>query len=61
MTDKLKQARDKYLAEHPDLKEEILDFYWLANDEIEQGASFTNEYNLFCQEIDSLIEQKRNN
>jgi hypothetical protein len=44
------------IAEHPDLKIAILELYWLAQDEIQDGASVSNEVTLAIESINQLIE-----
>jgi len=45
------------IAEHPNLKSEITDFYFLAMDEIYDGGSVAHEVGLAIQSINELIEQ----
>lgn len=42
------------MSAYPNLKEEILDFYYLAKDEIEEGGSEWNEINHAINSIDEL-------
>jgi hypothetical protein len=48
----------EYAVKYPDLISDIHDFAQLAIDEIEEGESPDNEYNLFVQEIENLIKEK---
>lgn len=41
---------------HPDHKMEILEFFWLAIDEIHDGGSEQHEFNLAVNSINELIE-----
>lgn len=50
-------CREK-IAEHPELKEQIVDLYYLAQDEIEEGGSESNEVELAISSIDELIENE---
>lgn len=55
------QELTKYTNEkiilHPHLKEEIMDFYQLALDEIEEGGSIANECSLAYNSIEELINE----
>ena len=51
----LKLYAQKFLKEHPELEEEIKDYYQLALDEIEQGSSVDQEINSFVQGVEDLI------
>jgi hypothetical protein len=51
-------CREK-IAEHPDLKQEIVDFFYLAKTEIEDGESEFNEVGLAIQSINELIEENQ--
>lgn len=44
----------------PNLKEEIDDFVQLAIDEIEEGASISNEIHLCMSDIEELIKENCN-
>lgn len=44
----------------PKLKEEIQDYLQLAIDEIEEGASVSNEVNLCMSDINELIKENCN-
>lgn len=44
----------------PNLKEEIEDFVQLAIDEIEDGASISNEIHLCMSDIEELIKENCN-
>jgi hypothetical protein len=41
---------------YPNLKEEILDFYYLAKDEIEEGGSERHEIELAINSIEELTQ-----
>lgn len=45
------------MSAYPNLKEEILDFYYLAVSEIEEGGSEMHEISLAINSIDELIKQ----
>jgi hypothetical protein len=47
------------ITQHPNLKEEILDFYELAITEIEEGGSATHEIELCLNDIELLIEENK--
>jgi hypothetical protein len=47
------------ITNYPLLKEEILDFYELAINEIEEGNSVTHEINLCIQSIEDLIDNNK--
>lgn len=44
---------------HPKLKMEILDFFWLCIDEINEGGSQHHEINLAMNSINELIEENK--
>ncbi len=44
---------------HPNLKQEILDFFWLCIDEIHDGGSEHHEINLAMNSINELIEENK--
>lgn len=46
----------KAINDHPNLEVEILDFYWLAINEIEEGGSERHEIDLAINSIQELIE-----
>lgn len=48
----------KSIKEHPDLKDGILDLYYLCLSEIESEESEENEKSLCINSIDELIEEK---
>jgi hypothetical protein len=54
----LKQFCLDKIAEHPDLKFEINEFYFLAMDEIYDGGSIAHEVELAINSINELIKQK---
>lgn len=51
-------CQDK-IAQYPDLKIAILELYWLAKDEIQEGASVSNEVALAIESINQLIEENQ--
>lgn len=53
----LKQFCLDKIAEYPDLKSEITDFYFLAMDEIYDGGSMVHEIELAINSINQLISQ----
>lgn len=53
----LKQYCINKIQEYPMLKEEISDFYYLAQDEIDEGGSEVHECNLAVSSIDTLISE----
>lgn len=52
-----KKYINKQIVEYPLLKEEILDFYELAIDEIDEGGSTTHEIELCQESIKQLINE----
>ena len=44
---------------HPNLKMEILDFFWLCIDEIHDGGSQQHEISLAIGSINELIEENK--
>lgn len=44
---------------YPNLKTEILDFFWLCIDEIHDGGSQQHEINLAINSINELIEETK--
>jgi hypothetical protein len=42
---------------HPDIRVEILEFFWLAIDEIHDGGSPQHEIDLAVNSINELIEE----
>jgi hypothetical protein len=53
----LKEWINIQITKHPEHKEEMLDFYYLCMDEIEQDGSPTHEIELCRDSIEQLIEQ----
>jgi hypothetical protein len=51
-------ARDK-AVERPDLRDQIIDLWQLARDEIEDGESETGEIEKALQDIDELMASGR--
>ena len=49
-------VREK-INDHPDLKMEILDLYWLAINEIDEGGSERHEIDLAINSIEELINE----
>jgi hypothetical protein len=45
------------VKEHPELKEEIMDFYSLCLSEIEDGGAEYHEVGMCINDIEELIEQ----
>lgn len=56
MLENFKSEINRYIEKFPHLKEEILEYYQLALDEIEQGGSVENEISLCISDIDQLID-----
>lgn len=52
---------EEQIEKYPLLKEEILDFYELAINEIEEGGSANHEIELCLESINDLIEENGNN
>ena len=52
----LKQFCLEKIAEYPNLKSEITDYYFLAMDEIYDGGSEQNEVELAINDIEALIK-----
>ena len=46
----------EFIQKHPQLKEEVLEFVQLAQDEIEQGGSIEHEIDSAISSIDELLE-----
>jgi hypothetical protein len=55
----LKSEVIKSINENPDLKSEILDFYYLAVSEIEEGGSESHECELAYNDIVELIKESK--
>jgi hypothetical protein len=55
----LKSEVSKFINENPDLKDEILDFYYLACSEIEEGGSEMHECELAYNDIVELIKESK--
>lgn len=55
--EEFKQFVTAKMNAYPNLKEEILDFYYLAKDEIEEGGSEMHEINLAINSINELINE----
>lgn len=58
MLAEFKKDIDRYIEKFPQHKEEILEYYQLALDEIEQGGSVENEISLCISDIDQLIDDE---
>jgi hypothetical protein len=56
----LKEFVQKAIAEHPELKSEIIDLYDLCRYEIEDGGSPDHEIELCRESIRQLYEQTEN-
>ena len=57
----LRQETRKFIAENPNLKDEISDFYYLAVSEIEEGGSESHECNLAYNDMVELIKESKDN
>jgi hypothetical protein len=57
----LRQETRKFIAENPNLKDEISDFYYLAVSEIEEGGSESHECNLAYNDMVELIKESKEN
>ena len=55
----LKGFCEEKIAEYPELKEQIVDLYHLAQDEIEEGGSTFQEVGLAIESINQLIEENQ--
>lgn len=53
----LKEWIKVQITKHPEYKEEILDYYDLCMDEIEEGGSPTHEIELCISSIEQLTEE----
>lgn len=51
-------CREK-IAEHPELKQQIVDLYYLAINEINDGGSIFQEIGLAIESINQLIEENQ--
>ena len=58
MSDFKKWVQEK-INLHPNLKQEILDFFWLCIDEIHDGGSERHEIDLAIGSINELIEENK--
>lgn len=54
---RLEEYYKKMINQYPHLKGDIDDYYQLALDEIESGESPDNEFSLFQNEVQNLIEE----
>jgi hypothetical protein len=54
----LRKFCDQKIKEHPNLKDEIYDFYELAVSEIEEGGSEVHECALAMQDIEELLNDQ---
>ena len=57
--DYLKEFCQEKIAEYPKLKEQIVDLYYLAYDEINEGGSTSQEVGLAIESINQLIEENQ--
>ena len=57
----LRQETRKFIAENPNLKDEISDFYYLAVSEIEEGGSESHECDLAYNDMVELIKESKDN
>ena len=55
--EQLLQYIEEQIVAHPELKPEILDFYQLCLDEIEEGGSPNHERELCHNSIEELIKE----
>ena len=46
------------IGKHPDLREEVMDMYYLYLSEVEEGGSENNERSLCFSSIRELVEEK---
>jgi len=46
------------IEKHPELREEIIELYTLAMDEIEDGGSYENEFSHLLTAIEDLLEEE---
>ena len=56
MLEEFKTDIERAIKKFPQFKEEILELYQLALDEIEQGGSVENEIRACMRDIDQLID-----
>jgi hypothetical protein len=56
----LKEWINIQITKHPEYKEEILDYYDLCINEIEEGGSATHEIELCRDSIEQLTEEEVN-
>jgi hypothetical protein len=56
--DRITKHYKEVCALHPELKDEISMYYYLAMQEIDDGESPDNEYDLFVSSVDELINEK---
>lgn len=49
---------NNFIKEHPQLKEEVMEFVQLAYDEIEEGGSKEHEIDLAISSIDELLDEE---
>lgn len=54
----LKKETIQLMEKHPNLKEEIKDFYYLAISEIEEGGSESHECHLALSSMQEIIEEE---
>jgi len=55
----LRKYATEMMGEHPSIASEILDFYQLACDEVEQGGSENHECELAYSDIQYIIDQEQ--
>lgn len=53
-----KEFVNEKINQYPNLKMEILEFFWLCADEIHDGGSEQHEINLAINSINELIENQ---
>lgn len=56
--DRLKQMTLQLVANHPEHKEQLMELYQLAVDEIEEGSSETHECELAISDMEYLIKNR---
>lgn len=59
-TQELKQFVIENCKNYPDLKEQIVDLYWLCLTEISEGGSEISEVHRCVNDIEEIIEESKN-
>jgi hypothetical protein len=49
-----------FIAKHPEHKAEVLDYFQLMKDEVEEGGSVEHEINLFIGACNDLLKEDEN-